>query len=78
MPAQYLVASRVALLSFPPQRGTQPQAPQPQADSTAGASPTLDVSFTGLRERERANPLASPKETKEKEALCILVRIWRR
>lgn len=43
-----LVASWVALLSFTPQWGTQPQAPQPQTDSAAGAGPTLDISFTGL------------------------------
>lgn len=42
-----LVASWVALLSFTPQWGTQPQAPQPQTDSAAGAGPTLDISFTG-------------------------------
>lgn len=66
-PAEYLVASWVALLSFPTQWGAQPQPPQPQTDGTAGACPTLDISLTGLQERERASPSVPTKRTKQRE-----------
>lgn len=47
--AQYLVAARMARLSFPPQWGAHPQASEPQADGAARARPTLGVPLTGLQ-----------------------------
>lgn len=64
IPAQYLVASWMALFSFPSQWGAQPQPPKPQADSTAGARSTLNISLTGLQQGE-----GTSQKNKRKEAL---------
>lgn len=62
---QYLVAARVTLLSFPPQRGAHPKPTQPQADGTAGARPALDIPLTGLQ-GETKRPFVPVSATQEK------------